>query len=790
MASAPLCIYHGQDLPVPEPRSVGGFFWKWKDMADAWVDSHVSAPRGQLFQLQRRQWAFGFVDRPFRILLLLDTGEQMVTLEAVSVQMARNALRALKLYVFETSDYSNGGGALRTRLATVKELPDFQYASLLDANTVRFPSSLLQPMDRLSHPCDYRDFDADLILVHGLGGDPNTWENEIPGHDKFQWIPFWLLDEMRGRNCCYGIYELLNGRCKYPDVPALPPARRVRVLVVKHGATLKGTGDDADPQKIAINLAGALAEAGVGAKPVVWLTHSLGGLITKELLKFAAESRANDLTRIVASTKGIVFYGTPHHGNILLGAAEKLFRTTPAGRYMDPSVSRVHLAELNGILAPGGAAAKIEILNFIEGSKVPLLWGGWGESTVIVPDADARLSREAGFVNDVDDRGNSRVSTAQAEHTPLPWRVNVVVEDRHHNDIHKPPKIEHVTFSFVRSYVARWLALRDDGGPGEREPRGGAQLRAQDGEGDESVGGRTQGDLPLYYQDNEALCFHVLGIVRLQLICFVALTLAHQQGAEDFPGIWSDHLMDSADHLARTVTSVEVLIRLQTERQLYMADAAKLLMAARRLGGGVVAYIAMIMAIVLVAIINVTNVATAADPDATVTVRDGDPVSSNDTVAAALRSLQDGDARTNAIFLERELQLSSVLRFFRELVVDDFQRILERRLPCQHHRAAVDEVVARAARVATSILSLPSGLNGLDSILLDPDRLQEVLDSRRALATVAAEMTLRMPAEVLAAVSAVDSEPDALINFWALELRQENNIVRGALIDTATIRQH
>ncbi|XP_026760877.2 protein SERAC1 [Galleria mellonella] len=69
----------------------------------------------------------------------------------------------------------------------------------------------------------------------------------------------------------------------------------------------------------AADLAPALIDAGVGSKntPVVWLTHSMGGLIAKQVLIESAQSKDPESQNLSINTKAIFFYSTPHKGSSL-----------------------------------------------------------------------------------------------------------------------------------------------------------------------------------------------------------------------------------------------------------------------------------------------------------------------------------------------------------------------------------------------------------------------------------------------------------------------------------------
>lgn len=75
----------------------------------------------------------------------------------------------------------------------------------------------------------------------------------------------------------------------------------------------------ADIATRAAELGPALIDAGVGLKnvPVVWLAHSMGGLIVKQVLTEASTSTNEDFAKLPENTKAIVFYSTPHKGSSL-----------------------------------------------------------------------------------------------------------------------------------------------------------------------------------------------------------------------------------------------------------------------------------------------------------------------------------------------------------------------------------------------------------------------------------------------------------------------------------------
>lgn len=68
-------------------------------------------------------------------------------------------------------------------------------------------------------------------------------------------------------------------------------------------------------------------------RPILFVVHSLGGIIVKEMLRRSSGSSKTQphLHRISASTQGIIFFGTPHGGadprGLVHHIAEKLVKT-------------------------------------------------------------------------------------------------------------------------------------------------------------------------------------------------------------------------------------------------------------------------------------------------------------------------------------------------------------------------------------------------------------------------------------------------------------------------------
>lgn len=60
----------------------------------------------------------------------------------------------------------------------------------------------------------------------------------------------------------------------------------------------------------------SLAASGVGQdRPIIWVGHSMGGLLVKEIIVQAMNDVNDDVKNLALNTRGILFLGTPHKGS-------------------------------------------------------------------------------------------------------------------------------------------------------------------------------------------------------------------------------------------------------------------------------------------------------------------------------------------------------------------------------------------------------------------------------------------------------------------------------------------
>ena len=157
---------------------------------------------------------------------------------------------------------------------------------------------------------------GDVVFVHGLGGDPfNTWRLNTDG----SWSTWLAADRP----------DLSLWSLGY-DVEPTAWTGRAMPLVDR-----------------AINVLAVLDGAGVGAQPLCFVTHSMGGLLVKQLLRHAS-TMAREYQHICTRTRGVIFFSTPHAGSSVASLAsylQFLLRATVAVKELE--AHEPHLRELN-----------------------------------------------------------------------------------------------------------------------------------------------------------------------------------------------------------------------------------------------------------------------------------------------------------------------------------------------------------------------------------------------------------------------------------------------------------
>eukprot|EP01116_Phalansterium_solitarium_P017403 TRINITY_DN4279_c0_g1_i1.p2 TRINITY_DN4279_c0_g1~~TRINITY_DN4279_c0_g1_i1.p2 ORF type:complete len:484 (-),score=148.98 TRINITY_DN4279_c0_g1_i1:88-1539(-) len=144
---------------------------------------------------------------------------------------------------------------------------------------------------------------------------------------------------------------------------------RARILSVGYDVSWsKWFGQALPLEQQSTELIKKLRLAGVGTRPVVFVAHSFGGLLVKEMLAFAALN--DDFKPILQNARGIVFFSTPHRGAEIMKFVETykldvMLRGTSAVDELKPDSEHLHV--LNDNFAK--IAPQVATLSFGENDK-------------------------------------------------------------------------------------------------------------------------------------------------------------------------------------------------------------------------------------------------------------------------------------------------------------------------------------------------------------------------------------------------------------------------------------
>ena len=138
---------------------------------------------------------------------------------------------------------------------------------------------------------------VDLIFVHGLAGDSRaTWTS--PGGSGEVW-PCWLVQEF--------------------------PGATIHTLGYSTGFLAKWAAKQMNLYELAESALEHMAGYGIGTRPLAFISHSLGGLVVKQMLRSAVEAKIARWQAIADQTKLVAFIATPHLGADIAKVFKYLF---------------------------------------------------------------------------------------------------------------------------------------------------------------------------------------------------------------------------------------------------------------------------------------------------------------------------------------------------------------------------------------------------------------------------------------------------------------------------------
>lgn len=193
---------------------------------------------------------------------------------------------------------------------------------------------------------------GDIVFVHGLGGDSQTtWtsENSVGKGDNekefISYFPCVLATDFS--HCNVWVLDYSAHVTKWADNPKFNELPRHCVQTLEHILS-----DD------------------IGSRPIVFICHSLGGIVVKELLQLSQAAKFDRLKKLYEHTHAVSFIATPHKGskwaNILNGINSVLPFIRTSDRINELKDDNVYLERLSAWYRERALEDKIETQAFYE----------------------------------------------------------------------------------------------------------------------------------------------------------------------------------------------------------------------------------------------------------------------------------------------------------------------------------------------------------------------------------------------------------------------------------------
>lgn len=183
---------------------------------------------------------------------------------------------------------------------------------------------------------------CNVIFIHGLGGHAySTWTR---GGDVANFWPLWLASDIQG---------VETHTLQYPAAPSSWLGASLSIY-----------------DRAQTVLEEILAEPALHKCPLVFIAHSMGGLIVKELLREADRRAANgdsSAKRTISQVKAVIFIATPHLGSYQATMLRRIsFFVWPSEATQDLTANSSNLRQLHQWYVDWPPAKKIRHLEFQE----------------------------------------------------------------------------------------------------------------------------------------------------------------------------------------------------------------------------------------------------------------------------------------------------------------------------------------------------------------------------------------------------------------------------------------
>ena len=245
---------------------------------------------------------------------------------------------------------------------------------------------------------------ADIIFVHGLGGDAlGTWHPKGKKEAKNSWLT-WLGEDISNIGIWSVAYEVEPFRWRGSTMPLADRAT---------------------------NIVDLLDIYDIGERPLIFITHSMGGLVVKQLLRHAYDFGNPSWKRIAERTKGIVFLSTPHSGADIANWVQYIGGILGASvSVQELQANDSRLRELNNLYRNHSQLKKIPIIVYCENEKT---------SGVLVVDRASADPGIPGVIAIPLDENHITIAKPQSKQSRLYLRVKKFIKDCLSNPQPLPP---------------------------------------------------------------------------------------------------------------------------------------------------------------------------------------------------------------------------------------------------------------------------------------------------------------------------------------------------------------
>jgi protein SERAC1 len=238
--------------------------------------------------------------------------------------------------------------------------------------------------------------DADVIFVHGITGNPiTTWTSAGAAEPEGDYWPNWLAADLPHLN----LYTL-----GYPASLFAQWAKKEMNLYERAKHTLE-----------------LLAGYEFGKRPLIFVCHSLGGLLVKQLLRTAKESSEDRWHRISDNCVAVLFLATPHTGSSLANLLHAFSGCFSSSHVEKLKKDSSELDELNESFRVLCHRQEIDVTVYYEMHKTGKL--------AIVVDKESAVPGVNGVMPIPMDASHTGICSPQSRHSPIYVSVHHRLKD-------------------------------------------------------------------------------------------------------------------------------------------------------------------------------------------------------------------------------------------------------------------------------------------------------------------------------------------------------------------------